>query len=122
MSKVFKKNICVDFDGVLNNYSGWKGEDDLGEPLQNVEDFLKELSENFCIYIFTTRSKDKVLDWLVNYDLVQYVFEITNVKIPAVVYIDDRALYFDGNYETILNKVNNFKTHWELKKQKEKVE
>lgn len=53
MTKVFKKNICVDFDGVLNNFSGWKGEDDLGEPLQNVEDFLKELSENFCIYIFS---------------------------------------------------------------------
>lgn len=68
------------------------------------------------IYIFTTRPKNKVLDWLVTYNFTQYVYDITNVKIPAVVYIDDRALYFNGNYETILKKVDNFKTHWELKK------
>ena len=22
-----KENVCVDFDGVLNEYEGWKGED-----------------------------------------------------------------------------------------------
>ena len=37
-----KKTICVDFDGVLNEYDGYE-EGDLGEPLTGSHDFIREL-------------------------------------------------------------------------------
>ncbi len=34
--------------------------------------------------------------------------EISAIKPPAVVYIDDRAITFDGKASTLLDKINNF--------------
>ena len=39
--------------------------------------------------------------------------DVTNVKNPfASVIIDDRALNFDGNYSSLLEKVKEFKPYW----------
>lgn len=42
---MIKKTICVDFDGVLNEYDGYE-EGDLGEPLTGSKEFIKELRKN----------------------------------------------------------------------------
>lgn len=107
-------NIAIDFDGVLNTYTGWNGKYDLYEPRKGADEFLKQLSEKFEVIIFTTREVNSVSRWLDEYDLGDYVTEITNFKPRAVMYIDDRGINFDGDYDKILNLVDNFKTHWEL--------
>jgi hypothetical protein len=38
---------------------------------------------------------------------------ITNRKVGAVAYIDDRGLRFEGSYEKVLYELRNFKTHWQ---------
>ena len=41
-----KKTICVDFDGVLNEYNGYE-EDDLVEPLSGSQDSIKKLCKKY---------------------------------------------------------------------------
>lgn len=38
--------------------------------------------------------------------------DVTNIKIPAFLYIDDRAVCFNGNYKNTLEKVKNFNVYW----------
>ena len=108
-----KPNICVDFDGVLNNYKGYKGSDELYEPSTGAKEFLQKLSEKYTVIILSARTPAKIYDWLIKYDLSQYVCDVTRTKPGAVAYIDDRALRFDGNYDKVLYELERFKTHWE---------
>lgn len=106
-----KPNICVDFDGVINTYTGWNGPDDLYKPRQGVKEFLTTLSETYNLIIFTVRDVWRVREWMKLYSLP--FDEITNKKVGAIAYIDDRALKFTGNYNETLNELRNFKAHWE---------
>ena len=107
-----KLNICVDFDGVLNNYTGWQGEEELFTPRENSKEFLRRLKQEYNIIIFTTRDTDNVKEWM---DLYKMPYNsITNKKEGAYAYIDDRALKFNGNYNDCLKELEDFKTYWEM--------
>ncbi|MBR1424541.1 hypothetical protein IJ579_03150 [bacterium] len=112
-TKKKKKDICVDFDGVLNKYTGWKGEDELFDIREGCEEFLQKLYESYNITILTTRNPEKVQDWLKKYNVEKYIKQVTNKKVPAVLYVDDRGLQFNGNFNDTLNQIENFKTHYE---------
>lgn len=103
-----KKTICVDFDGVLNEYNGYE-EGGLGEPLSGSQDFIKELRRKYKVVILTSRPKEQVINWLSNNGFPS--MKVTNRKVPAVAYIDDRAIRFNGNYQTIYEAVN-LKPYW----------
>lgn len=103
-----KKTICVDFDGVLNEYGYEKG--DLGEPLTGSKEFIKELRKKYKVVILTSRQKEQVIGWLTNNGFPS--MKITNRKIPAVAYIDDRAIQFKGNYKKVISRLKNFKPYW----------
>lgn len=107
-----KKNICIDFDGVLNTYTGWQGEDELFEPREGCHLFLQKLSKSYDISVFTIRDAKSVQIWLQKYDLDKFILNVTNTKIPAEIFIDDRAINFDGNYESLLLKIKDFIPHW----------
>ena len=109
-----KKTVCVDFDGVLNNYKGYAGEAELYEPMIGAREFLLKLSKEYKVVIFSTRaSSQKIWEWLREYNLRQYCSDVTNIKPVAVAYIDDRAIRFEGNYSKVLDELKDFKTHWE---------
>ena len=83
--------ICIDLDGVLNKYNKYvKGE--MPDPADGVEEFLKELQKfKQPLVIHTARPADEVEPWLVEHGLDKYIRKVTNVKIPAIIYIDDRG-------------------------------
>jgi hypothetical protein len=85
----------------------------LYEPRDGVEIFLKELSKDFNIIIHTTREVSSVSRWLDENELGEYITEITNTKPRAVVYLDDRAVNFNGSYLKALEDIYKFKTYWE---------
>ena len=41
-----------------------------------------------------------------------YFKDVTNVKLPSFLYIDDRCLCFKGKYESILDEIKNFQVYW----------
>lgn len=104
-----KERICVDFDGVLNEYNGYE-EGNLGKPLSGSKDFIKELRKKYKVVILTSRPKEQVSDWLRNNGFPS--MKVTNRKIPAVAYIDDRAIQFNGSYIQTIYEAVNFKPYW----------
>lgn len=98
-----KPSVCVDLDGVLAKYDGWKGVDHIGDPIPRAREFLELLSKNFHIIIHTTRVnpevntghtyeelRAKVEAWLVKHEMV---YDDIQSKPLAIAYIDDRACY-----------------------------
>jgi len=95
--------ICVDVDGVLAKYEGWKGIEHFGPPADGAREFLTELMKFCSVWINTTRTnselnksrtpeelKQLVEDWLTENDLPFDVIS-TGGKPRAVRYLDDRA-------------------------------
>jgi len=111
--KASPKTICVDFDGVLAEYIGWKGPDHLGDPMPGALGFLKQLCMlNYEIVIHTTRNPSGIIAWTYKYGVGDLIHKITNRKVPAVAYIDDRAIPFLGNFSDTLMTLQNFKPYW----------
>lgn len=107
-----KPVICLDFDGVFNNYKGYDG-DNLGQPRQGLEKFLETLHKDFHIVVFSARRYSMIIKWLNDNGLWEYVDNVTSYKLPAICYVDDRGIRFDGDYDETLKQIHNFKTYWE---------
>lgn len=110
---MYKKTILIDLDGVLNNYNGFQ-ENNIPQIKEGVEEFLQKLciSNEYEIVLFTTRNLLLVSKWLIENNIDKYFKDITNVKIPAYIYIDDRAIQFNGDFEKLHDEIKNFKVYW----------
>lgn len=71
---------------------------------------IKELRKKYKVVILTSRPKEQVIDWLNNNGFPS--MKVTNRKVPAVAYIDDRAIQFKGNYKKVISRLKNFKPYW----------
>ena len=107
-----KPTICLDFDGVFNNYKGYDG-DNLGTPRPGIKKFLETLSQEYSITIFSARKYSLIIKWLKQHNLLMYVDNVTSYKPVAVAYIDDRAIQFKGDYNKALTELKQFKPYWE---------
>lgn len=108
--------IAVDFDGVIHRYSrGWQDGSIYDAPVDGALDGLRALMKEHGVFIFTSRDTAQVAAWLseqgftvstddsafphdvpwrgASWD-VPGVLLVTNRKLPAVAYLDDRALRF----------------------------
>ena len=110
-----KKTVVFDFDGVIHSYtSGWKGEDIIPDaPVPRIKEAIERIrSSGYEVVIVSTRCATfggfKAIQKYLNENEI-VVDRICKEKPPAVVYIDDRAICFDGNPDTLLDKINNFK-------------
>ena len=105
----FKKTILIDLDGVLNTYTG-NFDENLIPPIKDgALKFIKNLSKNYKIKIFTTRNCLIASEWIINNGLKDFVDDVTNVKEPSFLFIDDRCITLNGNYKDLQDKINNFK-------------
>ena len=88
------RRIQVDFDGVLMQYEGWQDGSCYGDPMPGARDALLKMKMlGFMPYICTARPDlSLIYDWLVRWDFPS--IEVTNIKLPATMYIDDRAVRF----------------------------
>ena len=104
-----KRTILIDLDGVLNTYTGGFDPNYIPPLKDDAEMFLAQLVEVFDLKLFTTRSVEMVENYCVDNNIRQYFSEITNIKKPAWLIIDDRCLNFDGNYQNMIMKILDFK-------------
>lgn len=115
-AKFFKdqNNISIDFDGVIHNSNkGFHDGTCYGKPIPGAIKAVKILSKKYKIIIFTAKAKsdrplingktgtELVREWLIKYNLLEYVSEITSDKPRACLYIDDNALRFESWNKTI---------------------
>ena len=112
----YKKTIAIDFDGVIHKYSkGWQNGRIYDEPVEgSLEAIFKLLEKDYRVVVFTTREFiNEVKDWIImemhkckNLEGKTFVnykdFSVTNIKPPAIAYIDDRGIRFT-NWKDMLN-------------------
>ncbi len=110
---MYKKTLMIDLDGVLNNYIKYE-ENFIPEIKEGAKEFLEKLykSSKYELVLFTTRDKKLSEDWLKDNKISQYFKEITNIKKTASIYLDDRALKFNGDFKETLEEIKNFAVHW----------
>ena len=104
----FKKTILIDLDGVLNTYTGNFDKNFIPPVKEGAKEFLKNLSKDFTVKIFTTRNKIVAVKWLIENGLDKFTDDVTNVKELSWLYIDDRCIKFEGDFNDLTGKINNF--------------
>ena len=62
---MFKKTILIDLDGVLNTYDGKFDEQTIPPIKAGSYEFIKNLSDNYKIKIFTTRNRLLASEWII---------------------------------------------------------
>jgi hypothetical protein len=110
------QTVAVDFDGVIHRYSrGWQDGTIYDEPIPGAIDGLRRLQQRYAVFVFTSREVEQVVPWLEAQGLdvaadgppypafwnSQDQVLVTNRKLPAVAYVDDRAVLF-ANWGTLL--------------------
>lgn len=104
-----KPRVCLDLDGVLAKYEGWKGPEHIGQPIPGAVDFAWSLAEKADIVIFTSRCsrgaagelgqeidtgrmRIRIIDWLEKHKFPYTDVYVGQGKPRASAYIDDRAV------------------------------
>ena len=106
--------VCVDLDGVLNDYDGWQGADYFHPPRPGAREFLAALNRRgYTVVVLTVRWAPHVWEWLRRWELDGLVADVTDRKPAAHVYVDDRAVCFQGDFEDALERIARFRAHWE---------
>ena len=124
-----KRTICIDFDGVIHDYSsGWQGEDVFGQMIPNADTGTSVLKQKgWTVIIFTTRKKtDELEKWLKEHNITyDYLNENpgqpdgTSGKIMADVYLDDRGICFRGRWDSwLVREILDFEP-WQEQQKKE---
>ena len=110
---MYKKKILIDLDGVLNEYGRVPYEENsIPDIKEGAIDFIKELNKIADLYLFTSRNLMLSTKWLIKNNIDQYFKDVTNIKIPSYLYIDDRCICFKGNYDKTLNDAKQFEVYW----------
>jgi len=110
---MFKKTLMIDLDGVLNKYT--KYDENFIPPIrEGAAEFLHRLCSlnKYELVLFTTRPEKLAAKWLEDNNISCYFKEITNIKKPASIYIDDRALKFNGDYNKTMEEIEQFSVYW----------
>ena len=110
-----RKTVCIDFNGVLDTYTGYENGKSY-PPRPGVKEFLQKLADaGWKVIIMTAVPVQIVYEWLFEYDLLDetIIFDVVNEKVPALIYLDDRGITFNGDFNKAFFDIQHFKTHWE---------
>ncbi len=106
------KSVAVDFDGVIHTYErGWHDGTIYGDFVPGAIVGLSQLMQRYAVFVHTTRKARDVAHWIEDrsghgiectthvpwsgfWNKQGYLL-VTNRKLPAVAYIDDRAIRFE---------------------------
>jgi hypothetical protein len=101
------RTIAFDFDGVIHSYeSGWTGAVPRDPPVPGAREAIAAIRDivGYRVVVFTCRAltaegRAGTLAWLAQHGIE--VDEVTAVKPHAVLYVDDRAHRFTGDWQEV---------------------
>lgn len=107
--------IAVDFDGVIHRYSrGWHDGSIYDDPMPGALAALRMLQDAHAVYVHTTRDPEQVVLWLTRHGVTatahdggcefwddQATILVSTRKLPALAYVDDRAVRFESWPQTM---------------------
>ena len=108
--KCYEKTIAIDLDGVFDKYTNYT--DDIPPIKKGAKEFIVKLSKYYDLILFTTRNSKLATEWLINNKIDKYFQNVTNVKMPAYIYLDDRSIQFKGDYDKTLEEIKDYKVYW----------
>lgn len=105
------KVVVFDFDGVIHSYvTPWQAPDVIPDaPVQGIRDAISGIRlAGYKVVVISARASSipglhAIKNWLREHDI--QVDAVGSEKIPAIAYVDDRAILFDGHPELLLEKV-----------------
>jgi hypothetical protein len=119
------KTVAVDFDGVIHAYSrGWADGSIYDDPIPGALDAIRNLmAAGVAVFVHTTRNPQHVAGWLRVRDIPALSLRemaadgeevgefwnrtdlvlVSNRKLPAVAYIDDRGIRFEDWEQALLD-------------------
>ena len=108
------KTVVFDFDGVIHSYtSGWQGITVANDPpTEGLKDAITRIRDDgYNVVVVSARCAESdgletVVNYLASNEIV--VDAVLAHKPPAIVYIDDRAICFDGKPGTLLDQIREF--------------
>ena len=112
--------IAFDFDGVIANYYGFAGKDDIQEPNAEVLRAIHLLKEKGCkILVHSTRGDAFLKMYCEKFSIpADYINRQPDKqgdnpgKPHAFVYVDDHALCYKGqDADTLVSEIINFKPY-----------
>ncbi len=100
------RTVAVDLDGVIAKYDGWKGLDNIGEPIEGAKDFMEALSKTYFVLVHTARIanedvktedhiqrvKNIVEEWLNEHEIPFGEVFTGRGKPLASAFVDDRSV------------------------------
>lgn len=113
-ARMMKQTVVFDFDGVIHSYkTGWAGATVIADPpVPGIKEAIAEIREaGYEVVVVSTRTASTEGYGAVRAWLIENGIEVDRLcaeKPPAVVYIDDRAICFDGKPQLLLQKIQTF--------------
>lgn len=123
----YQPTVVFDFDGVIHSYkSGWKGAGIIPDPVvPGIVEAIDHLRVNgYKVVVVSTRCSTSEGKEAVEVYLTENRIAVDGVmaeKPPALCYVDDRAICFDGHPEILLERVKSFKTWLQKESQAENL-
>ena len=116
------RTVCIDIDGTISHYIEWVDSKTFGEVLPHCAETIHHLkADGWYVIIYTTRAdKNEITKFLeannVPFDAInENPHQPNNAKGGkpiADVYVDDRAIQFDGDWAGAYEKITGFAS-WE---------
>lgn len=116
------RTVCIDIDGTISRYIEWVDSKTFGEVLPHCAETIHHLkADGWYVIIYTTRAdKNEITKFLGKHNIpFDAINENPNQPANAIggkpmadVYVDDRAIQFDGDWSGAYEKITGFKS-WE---------
>jgi len=116
------KTVCIDIDGTISHYIEWVDSKTFGEVLPHCAETIHHLmADGWYVIIYTTRADKNEISKFLKANNIPFDAINENPKQPgnakggkpiADVYVDDRAIQFDGDWTGAYEKITSF-TSWE---------